>query len=240
MPEPTPTSTAPPAPWLPHAAPFAAYMGFIALEQLLEAAAGVVPELETIATGDHLWLYPLKILVVIGLLWGFRRHYVELIRPLRPLRDWPLAVAVGAAVFLLWINMDWPFATQGRAEGYNPHAAGLSAGLTAALIGVRLFGAAVVVPVFEELFWRSFLMRYLVHRDFTRVPMGTLTPVAFGATCLLFGLEHHLWLAGMMAGAAYAGLLAVTRNLPTVILAHGVTNLMLGLWVLNTGQWRFW
>jgi len=56
---------------------------------------------------------------------------------------------------------------------------------------------------------------------------------------VLFGLEHHLWLAGMMAGAVYTLLLYTTRRLWPCILAHAITNLMLGAHVLMTGEWRW-
>ncbi|MBI5137458.1 MAG: CAAX prenyl protease-related protein [Nitrospirae bacterium] len=227
-------------PWPPYVLPFAAYMGFIALEGLLETAAGALPALAALAAADHLWLYPLKVGVVVLLLWRFRHRYAEFRAPARPGRDWPLAVAVGTAVFLLWIRMDWPFATQGGAEGYDPHAAALGAAAALPLIAIRLAGAALVVPVFEELFWRAFVMRYLVRPDFHNVPLGAFTPASFAITAVLFGLEHHLWLAGIMAGAAYGALLCVTRNLPVVIVAHGVTNLLLGVWVLATANWAFW
>jgi CAAX prenyl protease-like protein len=108
------------------------------------------------------------------------------------------------------------------------------------LAAIRLFGAVIVVPVMEELFWRSFLIRYLVTPTFTMVPLGTFTPLSFGATVVLFGLEHHLWLAGMLAGAAYNLILYKTRRLWPCILAHALTNLLLGIHVLRTGEWHWW
>jgi CAAX prenyl protease-like protein len=59
-------------------------------------------------------------------------------------------------------------------------------------------------------------------------------------SALLFGVEHDLWLAGIIAGLAYGWLYVRTGNLWSPILAHGVTNLLLGLWILATGEWRLW
>ncbi len=225
--------------WLPLALPFAAYMGFIALEGGLDQLAAVAPAAAPLAEADHLWLYPVKIAVVLGLLWHYRHAYRPFVRPAAA-RHWGLSVGVGIAVFGLWIQMDWPWAQMGDGgEGYNPLAAG-SGATTLALVAVRLAGASIVVPVMEELFWRGFIMRYLIHPEFTRIPPGRFTWASFLITAVLFGLEHHLWLAGIMAGLFYGGLLCITRNLPTVIVAHGVTNLLLGIWVLATGNWLFW
>jgi CAAX prenyl protease-like protein len=92
----------------------------------------------------------------------------------------------------------------------------------------------------EELFWRSFLLRYLIASPFTAVRLGTFTPLSFGATVILFGLEHHLWLAGMVAGVAYTLVLYTTHCLWPCILAHAITNLLLGIHVLLTGEWQWW
>ncbi len=108
------------------------------------------------------------------------------------------------------------------------------------LASIRLFGAAVVVPIMEELFWRSFLIRWVINPDFEKVPIGTFTLASCAATVVLFGLEHQLWLAGMMAGAAYNVLLYKTGRLWPCILAHATTNFILGAHVLMTAEWRWW
>jgi len=59
-------------------------------------------------------------------------------------------------------------------------------------------------------------------------------------TTVLFGFEHNLWLAGMMAGAAYNLILYYTKSISQCITAHAVTNLCLGSYVLYTGRWQFW
>jgi CAAX prenyl protease-like protein len=149
-----------------------------------------------------------------------------------------LVLVVGGLVYVAWVRMDWSWAMQGQPAGYNPFQAAAGAGII--LAGIRIFGAAVVVPVMEELFWRSFLIRYLVTPTFTTVRLGTFTPVSCGVTIVLFGLEHHLWLAGMMAGAAYNLVLYKTRRLWPCILAHAITNLCLGIHVLVSGEWHWW
>jgi len=105
---------------------------------------------------------------------------------------------------------------------------------------MRLLGAAVVAPVMEELFWRSFLMRYLTNRDFRSVPMGSLTRYSFLAVAVLFALEHHRIVEGVVAGLLYGLLVVRQKKLVGAILAHGITNLGLGIYVIATGRWMFW
>jgi uncharacterized protein len=92
----------------------------------------------------------------------------------------------------------------------------------------------------EELFWRSFLIRYLIGHDFEKVPIGAFTWASFLVIAILFGSEHHFFLAGIMAGVVYNLLLYHTRSIVHCIFAHAITNLLLGLYVLNSGRWVFW
>ncbi|MBN2566130.1 MAG: CAAX prenyl protease-related protein, partial [Candidatus Eisenbacteria bacterium] len=122
----------------------------------------------------------------------------------------------------------------------NPHAFGVGGPGLWAVIGLRLLGASVVVPVMEELFWRSFLMRVLIGADFERVPLGTYRLFSFAVVALAFGCEHDRWLVGIAAGLIYGGLLVWRRDLFTCMIAHAVTNLGLGIYVLKTQMWSFW
>lgn len=88
---------------------------------------------------------------------------------------------------------------------------------------VRLVGSAFVISVAEELFFRRFLMRF----------------AGFWWMVLLFAVEHDRWLVGAFAGLLY-GWLALRKGLLSAIVAHVVTNLALGLYVLETKSWQFW
>jgi len=218
--------------------PFAVFMVFIALQQGLQwlidtGQAGLTEE-------QLLYLYPLKALIVAILLLYFWREYSELHwADFKNVVHTSGSLCLGLLVFALWINMDWDFATLGNARGFDPF---LDTDETSRnfLIFFRLFGAALVVPVMEELFWRSFLLRYIINSDFTGVRIGTYTLSSFLIGSVLFGLEHHLILAGIMAGIAYSVLLYWTKSIYQCILAHGITNLALGIYVLQTGYWQFW
>jgi CAAX prenyl protease-like protein len=219
-------------------APFALYMTFIALEEALRFLGG--KGLVAVPDPYLLCLYPVKVLSVALVLFLFRKNYTEicfreLFGPLVSIS----ALAAGVGVFVLWINLDQPFATMGTLRGFDPDLF-REGGMQFFLIVSRLAGAVLVVPVMEELFWRSFLIRYIISPDFSRVAIGRFTWPSFLITAVLFGLEHNLFLAGILAGIAYNVLLLYTRSLSACIVAHAVTNLALGIYVLRTGKWYFW
>lgn len=222
----------------PRVAPFMLFMAFIGVEEGIRflAAKGYIGLNERVL----LSLYPVKTVVVGLMLIAFASRYPEMrFRDiLKPAHTF-ISIFAGVFVFVLWINMDWPFATFGSSQGYNPLAVESNT-LGNFLVSSRLIGAVAVVPFMEEIFWRSFLIRYSISKDFDKIPVGQFTWGSFLAITFLFGLEHNYYLAGMMAGAVYNLLLYYTKSISQCIMAHAVTNLALGVYVLQTGKWQFW
>ena len=103
----------------------------------------------------------------------------------------------------------------------------------------KLIGSAFVIAPVEEVFFRSFLYRWLQKRDFLSVPLSRFNLSAFLWMVFLFTLEHDRPLAAAVAGAAY-GLAAVRFGLASAIVAHVTTNLLLALYVIHQGAWAFW
>ncbi len=103
-----------------------------------------------------------------------------------------------------------------------------------------MFGLVVVVPVIEELFYRSFLMRWLVDPDLARVPIGTVTPLGLAVTSIVFALSHPEWLPALLTGVVWGWLVGRTKSVSACVLSHAVANLVLGIYVMTTGAWRFW
>ncbi|MBD3309277.1 CAAX prenyl protease-related protein [candidate division KSB3 bacterium] len=178
-------------------------------------------------------VYPIKTVVVAGLLWYYRKAYREVTRRF----SW-VSIGVGVVVFVVWVVPEGWYPQLGTSE-FNPYTYG-EGGISLLLILFRLAGAVIVVPVFEELFWRSFVIRWLIEPDFRSVPVGQFTWFSCIATVLGFGFEHHRWLVGLVAGVLYNGLLYSKKDLTSCIIAHAVTNLLLGIYVLLTQQWTFW
>lgn len=160
---------------------------------------------------------------------------------------WLASIGVGIAVCALWVAPDalvpgwrnhWLFqnAITGTLEtSINP------AEFTPLMLALRTARAALLVPVIEELFWRGWLVRWLQDNDFTRVPIGKFTPLAFWGTAALFAAEHGaFWEVGLLCGIIYNWWLQRTRSLGDLIVAHGVTNLALSAYVIYTQKWLFW
>jgi hypothetical protein len=161
------------------------------------------------------------------------------------------AVVVGAGVFVLWVGLDPLLMKLGLAGSYpklqlagpawNPMREwGEGAGMAWFFIVVRLAGSSLIVPMLEEVFFRSFLYRFLANPDFEREPLGRFAWKPFLITSAIFALEHREWLAGLLCGFAYQGLVCRKQRLGDAITAHAITNLLLGLWVVWRGAWHFW
>ena len=105
---------------------------------------------------------------------------------------------------------------------------------------VRLIGSAFAIAIIEEFFWRGFLYRWLIDRNFTRVKFTGYEWEAFLFTCLLFGLEHNRWAVGVIAGVLYLVLLIKTSDIGAACIAHVITNFLLGLYVIQTQSYQFW
>ena len=212
--------------------PFVAFMVLLALRGAMPADGswGIDPK----------WVYGITVLVVGALLAWYWREYGELSAQLLPdFKEFALAVVVGVLVFALWINLDAPWMRLGEASAvFIPVDA--NGQLQWPLLIVRWMGAALLVPVMEELFWRSFLMRWVENPQFESVVPQRVGLKAVVLSTFVFVLAHTLWLAAIVAGLAYAWLYVRTGKLWVPIIAHAVTNGVLGLWVVMTGKWAFW
>lgn len=209
--------------------PFLTYLLFIGVAELLARLGWSAAELR--------WLYGVKIGAVVVVLAFFWRQYSELKTLRLPPPAALLALAAGVIVLLLWISLGAGWMTIGTSAGFDPRTGGR---IDWPLVALRIAGAALVVPVMEELFWRSFLMRWIDAPDFETVEPSQVTIKSVLISSVLFGFEHNLWLAGIVAGLAYSALYMRHRTIWSPILAHAVTNCLLGLWVVYTGDWSYW
>lgn len=205
-------------------------MALIALQQAVQLPPAIAPALRLIL--------PLIAIAAVSR---------EALRggPSKPL----LSILVGLAVFVVWVAPDvllpaWRHtflfdnAIMGHPAGNTPPA---SKGDHVFLF-FRIAVSVVAVPILEELFWRGWLMRWLIDsRDFQKVPLGAYAPAAFWITALLFASEHgSFWDVGLLAGIIYNGWMVKTRNLWDCIIAHAVTNGVLAAYVIGAGQWQYW
>lgn len=92
---------------------------------------------------------------------------------------------------------------------------------------IYFFGTVIVVPIVEEVFFRSFLMRFLIKSDFFSIDLGTYTHFSFFLSAFIFAFLHDSndWGVAFIAGVIYAVYLVKSKNLKGVIFAHSITNL---------------
>ena len=245
--------------WVGHVAPIALWIGFILLLQVLEPF-----------NGCPLWLYPwsyaLKSVCCAALFlylkpWRFypayqRKHFFP-------------AFLVGGGVAFVWILPETPWIGQQapsfqafyhqwlimmpgsfpdywdtaffpalppghRALAYAPEFAGWW------LTIMKVVGSALVIAVIEEFFFRGFFYRWLRQVSFLKISLHRFDAQAFWTVVLVFGLEHDRWFVGMLAGIAYGALAVRTGDIWSASIAHVVTNLLLGIYVIASQQYGFW
>jgi CAAX prenyl protease-like protein len=180
------------------------------------------------------WIYPLKTVAVGSVLILLVRWYPNL----NVGSTWFAGVG-GVIVFVLWVLPEGTYPLLQTPSPVDPFE-NLVAPWSYWWVGFRVLGASVVVPIMEELFWRGFLIRWLINERFQQVTIGTFTWPSFVITSLLFASEHNRWLVGLMAGVVYNLILYRTKSLYACMIAHGVTNFALAIFVLATKQWTFW
>ena len=224
-------------PWLPYVAPMATFLLLTSLEGFMPTTA---PGSGTIAY--YPWVYTIKISVVVLSIWLSRAAWRDL-RPLPSGATLGVSAALGLAVALIWVGADgyYPvWGTIGSRAAYDPTI--LTPVSRVAFLAVRFFGLVLVVPLFEELFWRSFVVRWLIDPDhFERVSIGRVTLAAAAITAGMFALEHPAeWLPALATGFAWAWLLRWSQSVTACFISHAVANLGLGIYVLITGDWKFW
>lgn len=207
-------------------APFAAFILLLALQPLLPTPAWV------------------RFGVSFAVILVFSRGVLAQGRLARPFSS----LLLGVAVFVIWVAPDFLL------PGYHDlplFSNSLLGHAVSSLLAAqksdpwsllfRVLVSVVAVPVLEELFWRGWLMRWLIDRHFWRVPLGAWQPAAFWIVALLFASEHGpYWDVGLLAGILYNAWMLRTRSLWDCILAHAVTNGLLAAWVITRGEWQFW
>jgi len=270
-------------------APFVAFMGFLAINEIVgkifDGVAG-----SWWMSEPRYWVFPLQTFVC-GWLLAKGWKYYDLGRP-RGAAWW---LGIGVLVLAIWIAPQTVFGAKPRLDGFDPSYFGNSGAAYWTTIALRFARLVVVVPLLEEIFWRGFLLRYLVlvdgrailrsavesidetlhpvqlfrpliarilrfnqrlhvaigksprpedhaARSFSDVPFGTFSWLSFGVVTAGFMLEHQPadWPAAIAAGMLYNLVAYRTRSLAACVLAHAITNLLLGIFVMRTGQWGFW
>lgn len=213
--------------------PFFVFMGGLMLVSLVKnPAAGALW-----VRSPEYWVYPLQTVLCAVLLVFYWEQY-----DFRKRGGTMLALAAGVVVLGLWIAPQAFLGAGSRVEGFDPTVFGEGSTLYWMSVLARFARLVIVVPLVEEIFWRGFLMRYLMREDFTSLPLGAFQWKSFAIVAICFMLVHGMadWPAALLCGVIYNFVAVRTGSLSACVLAHGVTNLGLGLYIMTTRQWGFW
>jgi hypothetical protein len=182
--------------------------------------------------------YAVKIVAVTATLLVFRT-------PLRDIRWNPAlvlpSVAIGAMLIALWIGIDTrvPYPHMGRRVAFDPYSIANTLERWT-FLAFRLYGLVVLVPVMEELFWRSFVLRYATTADFRSLSLGSFSATGLLVMVAVSALSHPEWLVAALVSLVLAWWLRRTRNLLAPVVAHAAANAGLGVFVLVTREWKYW
>jgi CAAX prenyl protease-like protein len=212
--------------------PMAAFLVLLVLGSALRKVGGAFW-----LDSPEYWIYPAQTIFCGALLLWFWREY-----ELRAAGRAFFAVAVAVLVFALWISPQEFLGFAPRLVGFNPEIFSGQPAAYWATIVFRFLRLVVVVPLVEEMFWRGFLLRYFANEKFHAVPIGTFSWLSFAVVTIGFGFAHARedWIAALLAGALFNCVAYRTKSLAWCVLSHAITNLLLGLWIMKTGQWGFW
>jgi CAAX prenyl protease-like protein len=214
------------------------------------APPNAAPAWLAIGYGYYPLVYTLKIACTLAAILWVSPAYKRF--PFRLTWAAPLVglAGIGVWVGLCGLHLESRFASAaglgwlaelGRRSAYNPfqELAALPAWRLWTFLVVRSFGLVVVTAIIEEFFLRGLLMPLCVSADWQDVPFGTVSRGAL-LTAILYGVLTHP--AELLAAAAWFALvtwlMTKTKSLWDCVVAHAVTNLLLGAYVLWSGHWE--
>ncbi|BCU79412.1 CAAX prenyl protease-related protein [Luteolibacter sp. LG18] len=239
-----------------HVLPLAVFIGFLLLLQVVGAEiTWKHPDAPWWRRAPEQWMYPLQSLVVAGLLLRGWKYY-----DFRWSVKWTVVgILCGAAGIGLWLlpttlydrlGLDtdpegwraW-LGVAARKEGFDPGVFQSPAAWWTAVV-LRFFRAAVVVALAEEIFWRGFMMRFLLdwEGDWTRQPFGKPSLLSFVVVTGLFTAIHSgpdRAMAFLYGSLTY--LLCIrSKSLGACVAMHATANLLMCLYIVAYGKYGLW
>lgn len=220
---------------LPYAAP---YLAYVCIASIL---------------GDHLSTelnYLLRIILcTVLLLWAWK-WYIPMAGPRSPLVSVLTGIPAGIIGLFLWISLLAPFSPESAAKSWTTNG-----------FLLRMLAATLLVPLIEEILIRGYILRLafqwwdarkkneaeplhsaLDEKTIDDVAPGAWSWMAVVISTLVFTAGHHFceWPAAIAYGLLMATLWILRKDLICCIVAHGVTNLSLAVYVVKTGSYHLW
>jgi CAAX protease family protein len=133
-------------------------------------------------------------------------------------------------------RVDW-----GQRSQFNPFLQIDSSTWQAVFLAARFGLLVLVVPLAEEMFVRGFLMRAVQSGQWTQVSLRNLGWPALASGSIYAVLTHPSEAVAAVGWFSLVSWLMVrTDKIWNCVLAHAVTNGLLGLYVIYFNQWQYW
>lgn len=197
----------------------------------------------------YLVVVGVQIAIAIGLLAWFHKTHLRHF----PLKFSWLSVVVGVVGIFVWVFLceiqleKKLFAMIGleswfpNRPSFNPFAEFSDSQFRVIFLGLRFTLLAVITPIVEELFIRGWLVRWIENDDWQLVRLTELSFRALAAASVYGVLTHPgEALAAIAWFSLVTWLMHRTGNLWDCVIAHAVTNLLLGIYVIYANAWHLW
>lgn len=239
---------------LAHIVPLAVFVGMLTLVGVFKVKNMALP---WYTHTPELWIYPLQCLICAVLLVFWWRRY-----EFGPFRGFGFATVMALLGIAAWIAPTYLFDLWGWQDestpawleklgfqeredsGFDPSFLKEQTAIYWGSIAARFFRMVVIVAFVEEIFWRGFLMRYLIDMDapFEKTPFGTFSWLSVTLTVVLFTVQHQPadWAASIIYGSLACWVAIRTKSLAACIWMHAVANLVLGIYVMQSQNWGLW
>jgi uncharacterized protein len=239
-----------------HVLPFVVFMVFMIALQLI---GGFIewkhPDAPWWRQDPAQFVYPLQTLATAGFLlhywreftfnWSMKWSLVGVLFGAVGIGFWLLPTALYDAWGLTGETTGWlkRLGVAERKEGFDPGIFQHPTAYWASLV-MRFIRAAIVVALVEEIFWRGFLMRFICdwEGDYWKQPFGRHRWLSYAIVTGLFIAAHASEdYAGAFIYGTLTYLLCVwSKNLGACVIMHGTANLLMGLYIMKTGNYGLW
>lgn len=238
-----------------HVLPFGVFMGFLILLQLVGSfITWKHPDAPWWRQDPAQFIYPIQSVVCAVVLviywrcvtfsWSWKWSAAAVVFGAVGIGFWLLPThlhdALGFSGDAGWLEK---LGVKERRDGFNPGIFENPAAYWTSLV-FRFFRAVVIVALVEEIFWRGFVMRYVLdwEGDCWKQPFGKASWLSYGVVTALFMIAHAPvdWAGAFVYGSLTYLLCIWSKSLGACVVMHAVANLLMGLYIMNTGKYGLW